>query len=215
MFKISSLSGFYPLNSFRALKKLTALCGALAIGLISPLTVAESIDLSLSASTARGEFQGKFRTDSRKDRRFRHMNDLNYGFNFLYHEDDGHVGGVSLHVAGRSKATVFKQETGIGGKLITFDAGGPDGGALAVGGYILHNLASANLLSVRGELYYAPSVVTFGDGNRYAEYSVRLQYQLVDQANVYIGYRNIEVDFERFGDVEIDDSAHVGLMMYF
>lgn len=203
------------LTSLRVRRQATTLASALIISLFSPLALSESIDLSLSDSTARGEFQGKFKTGQSSKSRFRHMSDLHYGFNFLYHEDDGHVGGVSLHVAGQSKATVFNQEMGIGGKAITYDAGGPDGGALAVGGYILHNLASANLLSVRGDLYYAPSVVTFGDGNRYVEYSMRLQYQIVDQANVYLGYRNIEVDFDQFGSIDIDQSAHVGLMMHF
>ncbi len=173
--------------------------------LCASAATADTLDVSLGGSTARGEYQGQFAQHQ----------DLYYGGHLLYHEDDGHVLGASLHVAGRSKATTLSQHTGIGGKLIQFDGGDPDGAAIAVGGYILHNLATANLLSVRGDLYYAPSVVTFGDGQSYFEFNLRMEYKLVNQASVYLGYRNIEVDFDKFGNKDIEESGHVGLIMHF
>ena len=186
---------------------------------LSPAS-ATSLDLSLNNETVRVEYLTRWKSAGAPQGRdqnsqFRHISDLHVGGNFLYHEDDGYVAGLSAHVSGRSRATLFNQHTGIGGKLVVFDAGDFTGTSVAVGGYVLHNLPSANLLSVRGELYYAPSVVTFGDGDRYLEFSARLEYKIVDPASIFIGYRNIEVDFETQGDVDIDARAHLGILVHF
>ena len=220
---------FRLITKVSAMRPLTISMSSSLLGLLfmtmGAATQADTLDLSLSDSAARGEFQTSFkpsrtyRSSNRQQRkrelqRRKQLEALNYGFNLLYRDDDVYVGGATLHVTGRTKATVLKQHTGIGGKFVAFDAGDPSGSALAVGGYLIHNLAAANLLSVRGDIYYAPGVVTFGDGQRYLEFGVRLEYKLVEQASVYLGYRNIDVHFDQ-SDFDLDKSGHLGLIMHF
>lgn len=181
---------------------LSAICLTSAVNIAS----ADEFDFGISNETARIEYSGL--VPERKG--------LGYSAHLLYHEDDAQVGGASLHVSGRSKASTFLQYTSLGAKVVGYDTdNGPSGGSVALGGFIHHNLAAANLLSIRGDLYYAPSVVSFGDGEQYREIGVRLEYQLVDQASVYLGYRNIEVDFDGRNDVDIDESANIGMIMQF
>ncbi len=69
-------------------------------------------------------------------------------------------------------------------------------------------------VGIGGHFYYSPDIVTWLDGERYTEWGVRLDYQLLAQAYVYLGYRDIEVDINGQA-VEIDDTGHVGMKIHF
>lgn len=139
---------------------------------------------------------------------------------YLHHEDNGDLFSAGLSVAGKSKASRGQQTTGLGFKAVGFttdeDRGDVDGAALALGGFIRHNLSDANLISLRGDLYYAPSVVSFGDADKYLEFSFRVEYELMENANLYAGYRKIEIDIKDVdGEADLDSSGHVGINLLF
>ena len=102
-------------------------------------------------------------------------------------------------------------------KLVYFDLDGADldGSALALGGFFRHTLSSANLVSIRADLFYAPSVVSFGDSDRYLELSVRAEYKLMERADLFAGIRKIEIGLEDFNDADIDEGAFAGLVIHF
>ena len=137
---------------------------------------------------------------------------------YLHHEDDADLFAAGIHVAGKSKASRGKQTTGLGVKLAGFttDEADLDGGALALGGFIKHTLADANLITLRGDLYYAPDVVAFGDADKYLEFSLRVEYRLMDNANVFAGYRKIDIGIkDSSATADLDKSAHVGINLLF
>ena len=47
------------------------------------------------------------------------------------------------------------------------------------------------------------------------EYDIRVEYELLPTANVYVGYRSIEADIKNRDNVEIDNSAIIGLRFKF
>lgn len=164
----------------------------------------DSLDTSLSNDSVRLQYTASLQ-----------RNDLNMSADFLHHEDDGDLGGLGLFVDGGSKASSVIQQGGVGGKLIYFNSDGIDGAALALGGYIRHTLSAANLISLRGDLFYAPGVVAFGDADRYLEASLRVEYKLMDRADIYAGLRKLEIGLDSTGNVDADKGAFAGLILHF
>lgn len=182
----------------------------MVMGLVSGLSLslsvqsqANELDFSLGDDALRVQYHAGIKG-----------NDLNWNLDFLNNEDDGRLLGLGAYVSGRSNASTGRQTAGVGGRVIYIDWDGPNGSALAFGGFIRHTLSQANLLSVRGELFYAPGVTSFDAAEDFLEFSFRMEYQLLDAAEIYLGYRNIEVDAGPL-DVELDESLILGLIMKF
>ncbi len=167
---------------------------------------ADSIDFSLSNDSVRAELSGEL-TNKR----------LNYTVGALHNETHGDVGSVGLQVSDRLKASTGALTAAVGGKFVGFDADhGPDGSAFAIGGYLQQHFDAANLVTVRGDFYYAPRVVSWGKAEHYAELGLRLEYRLVDQAIVYLGFRKIQAEFKNISsDMVFDESGHLGLQLFF
>jgi len=72
-----------------------------------------------------------------------------------------------------------------------------------------------NPVDVTFEGFYAPSITSFVDAERYGEVSVRLQVEIMTRARAYIGYRRMRFDTENFENVTLDRSAHFGLNISF
>jgi predicted porin len=64
-------------------------------------------------------------------------------------------------------------------------------------------------------LFYAPSIVAFGDADQMYEFEMRVEYELLPTANVYLGYRSIKADIKNRKDITVDESAVVGLRFKF
>jgi hypothetical protein len=177
-----------------------------SILLLSSNAYSESLDTSLSNDAVRLQYATPLQN-----------NGLNLAADFLHHENDADLGGLGLYVRGHSKASTGQQKSGIGGKLIYFNSEETDtnGMALALGGFLKHTLSAANLVSFRGDFYYAPGIVSFGDADRYVEASVRAEYSIMEHANVFAGLRKVEVGLDKQGDTNIDDGAFAGLIIHF
>ena len=142
--------------------------------------------------------------------------ELNVGGGLLHHKDNGDAYYASAFVADN----VNKQNgilAGIGARyyFINADEIDQDGTALGIGGFINWDIPTVTNLSVRGEVYYAPDVLTFGEIKTYADATVRAQYRLIEQAWVHAGYRRAKVSPEEGRDMNIDEGGFVGVMVWF
>lgn len=90
-------------------------------------------------------------------------------------------------------------------------------GALALGfqAGLLLQPADYNPVEVAFEGFYAPSITSFSDAERYGEVSVKLQIEIMTRARAYIGYRRMRFDTNDFENVTLDRSAHFGLNISF
>ena len=65
-----------------------------------------------------------------------------------------------------------------------------------------------------GALYYAPSVLSFKEGDGYLETRIHLDAAVIDNGRLEVGYRNIDTDLEN-RNVTYNDSWYFGLRLDF
>ena len=61
---------------------------------------------------------------------------------------------------------------------------------------------------------YAPSVLTFSDGESYTELRFEADMEIISNIHIFTGYRNIDTDYEA-GDYNFNDSFYGGLKLSF
>jgi hypothetical protein len=173
------------------------------LSLFTTETRAVTVDLNLSDDAAELKFARKSRGGM-----------LQTQFAWLHEQDNGDVVSAGLHMVDDANPGGSALDAGIGGRILFLDTPGPDGAALAVGGYFRYTIPTMNRLGVGGELYHAPSIVSGGDLERYTQWAVRGEYQILRQANIYLGYRRVRPDFGG-GAVTMESGLHAGLRLDF
>jgi hypothetical protein len=142
--------------------------------------------------------------------------ELNLGAGVLHHKDNGDMAYASLFVADN----VNKHSgvlAGLGGRYYFIDADliDEDGTALGLGGFLNWDLPTVPNVSLRGDLYYAPDMLTFGEFESFYDFSARIQYRLIERAWIHAGYRRAEASPEEGRDQNIEEGGFVGLMIWF
>lgn len=178
---------------------------ALSSLLYSTFATGSTLDLNLNNDAVQIDFSTQI-TES----------ELNLGGGLLHHQDNGDVYYGSVFVADN----VNKQAgilAGIGGRLYYMDAdkGDASGSALGLGGFINWEIPSVTNLSIRSDFYYAPDVLAFDEVKRYSEFSARVQYRVIEQAWVYVGYRKAEMKPDGGSAQTFDEGGHLGVMLWF
>lgn len=171
--------------------------------------LADSLDLNLNDDSMRLTYEA----DMGRGMKGLAM-DAGYFYNDRLDGSDADLMHVGLHVTGDnwSQSGVFNIK--VGGRVIYTDLDPFDVMALGLGGEV--RFSPVHRLGIGGSAYYAPRIASFMDAERYSEYGVKIDYQLLTQAFVYVGYRQINVEVENISrKVELDDSAHVGLKLLF
>lgn len=186
-------------------------CGVLfCAGIMTGSQVlADSLDLNLNDDSMRLTYEADMSSGMKGL-----AMDAGYYYNDRLEGSDADLMHLGLHVTGDnwSQSGVFNIK--VGGRLIYSDVGPYDVMALGLGGEV--RFSPVHRLGLGGSAYYAPRIASFLDAERYSEYGVKIDYQLLTQAYVYAGYRWIEAEVEQFnGDIELDDAAHVGLKLLF
>ena len=65
-------------------------------------------------------------------------------------------------------------------------------------------------------LYYAPSVLTMQDADKYLEYRAEADFEVIDNGKVTLGYRVMNTDYDDArGDVEYNKSMYIGFKFLF
>jgi len=172
---------------------------------------AEHLDVNLSDETLRGVFAGPLSAA------FPRLSGV-YEFGGLVGERNDesfqqfHAGLLVTGDAGARQANVT---AGLGGRIFALTGDGADGGGLALGGMFEARLPAFNRLGVIAYGYGAPKASTFGDFEGWFEYAVSLDYQVLQGASLYGGYRQLKVDVEDFGNFTVDNGWHLGLRLTF
>lgn len=180
----------------------------LALG-VSLTATADTLDINLSGDAAKISFIRPLPPEG-----------LEAGAGVLRHNDDGEILEAELHLVDRPEPGRDALVLGIGGKLplVMDDARDADGSALAIGGKLRWTLPNYNRAAVAGSLYYAPSATSLSDLDGYEEYSLRGEFQILEDANVYLGYRHIELSYDGDGfgaDREFEEGIYAGFNVNF
>jgi hypothetical protein len=191
-----------------------AACAGLLLALVAGTARAETLDIDLSARALQADFAGPL-TDI-----FPRLNGL-YDLGGIAGKQDGRYeeGHAGLLVTGDAGAEKANVTAGLGGRISLLDhrpAGGPfNGGALALGGQVEARLPAFNRIGVLGYAYGAPRASAFGDLTGYLEYAVDGDYQVLRNASVYAGYRELKINVKDHGSVTVDTGFHLGLRLNF
>ncbi|HET7306476.1 MAG TPA: YfaZ family outer membrane protein [Gammaproteobacteria bacterium] len=147
---------------------------------------------------------------------------------FLYNQDRGDVFNAGVHLIGDAGVGPNPLHAGLGGQFYYINPDFPNspgfnvnpfndigsGEAIAIGGFVQYQLPRYNRIGFGAHIYYAPGIISFGGLDRMLEYGVRADYQVLRNANVYLGYRQIKADFGP-GFLDMDSGFHVGMQLNF
>ncbi len=116
-------------------------------------------------------------------------------------------------VSGQSRNGHQTFRIGLGSRLILADMDSHEAGAFAFGGRM--RFSPLTRVGLGADIWYAPDITTFLDGERMHEYALRVDYQLLPHAFVYAGYRHVEIRLENSFDYELDSHSHIGMQFFF
>lgn len=174
------------------------------LSLASSSVFAADADISLTNDSAKGQVNF-FETNS----------EMQLGAGYTYHEGSRHIANIDFHAQGRTALGNLPTTAGIGLKALGWEQDDFDGGAVGLGGFATVNVPDAPGLSFTGGLHYAPSILSFGDSDDMTSVELRGNYRLIRNAEVFVGYRYINTNFEGTGDVNLDEGVMAGMKLFF
>ncbi len=144
-------------------------------------------------------------------------NDLAWDAGLLNNSDKGFVAYGSLFLTGFASDGVNPLEAGLGARTgwIDGDDSGQKGLPFALGGFLKYTLPKMNRVSVRVDAYYAPDVLTVKDLDTYEDYTIRLAYNLLREADIYIGARYVKGEFDNDTQQTFDKGMNAGINLRF
>lgn len=134
------------------------------------------------------------------------------GIGFLYSEERDTVLQVGLALDAPSDlASNIRLSVGTRAYAALLSAENNDAFAVALGAEAAYQLPIQRLpLEFGISLYYAPDVLTFGQGDRLIDANIDITLPFRPQLSIFTGLRFLQVD-TRPGDREIDNTVHVGI----
>lgn len=183
-----------------------------ALGLLAGTARAGSLDLNLGSDA----FYGAYATAATNS-------GLEFDVSYLHHEEDNEpdrdIAGLGLHLVDDAAQGETPFRVGVGARLFYLDATVADGGALAIGGHLRYSIPQYNRFAIGGHAYFAPDVTSFGDAEKYVQFGITAEYEILRQANVYLGYRRARAEYN-FGlagsdEVTMDSGVHFGFRLFF
>ena len=174
------------------------------LSLASTSAFAADADLSLTNDSAKGQVNF-FETNS----------DIQLGAGYTYHEGSRHIGNIDFHAQGRTALGNLPTTAGLGVRALGWEDDKLDGGAVGLGGFATVNIPDAPGLSFTGGLHYAPSILSFGDSDDMTSLELRANYRVIRNAEVFVGYRYLNTNFEGSGDLNLDEGVMAGMKLFF
>ncbi|MEW5755036.1 MAG: hypothetical protein AB1810_01920 [Pseudomonadota bacterium] len=167
---------------------------------------AYSMELALSDETARfnfSSFVGGFQGGRAQ-----------FDAGLLFNEDDDYVINTGLHVIDVAGTKSPGVQLGVGGTVYFADIGDYNALALALGGQVSFRPQNFNRINLSANFHYAPGIVSFVDADSFTEYGARIEYSLLPQADVFLGWTKIETEVENVEVRPVKD-AHLGIRISF
>ncbi len=184
--------------------------GLFLLGAVSNAATADNLDINLRDEAIRAIYTNDLRGQGKGG--------ASMELGVLYSEDKRKLNDslyhLGLNVTGENWSQSGTFVITLGGRAYYSSPGLLDLAAVGFGGAL--RFSPAHRVGIGAHTYYAPGITSFMDAKSFRETGVRLDYQILPQAFVYVGFRNIEVDIENGPEnVELDDDAHFGFKLLF
>ncbi len=183
------------------------LVAAIGPTLFSSMAWADSFDVNLRDTSAQIQYSASMGRDT--------LGKAELHAGVLYANKQNMLGDFGLLVKDDVGGNAPGVTVGVGVKGLTAKVADIDAAALALGGLVRYAPFADSRFGIIGQLYFSPNIVTFGNANRYTEAVLRLEYEIIPQAAVYVGYRRISFGFENLPNIVLEKGAHLGVRMMF
>lgn len=130
----------------------------------------------------------------------------------LHHTDNGNVGTAGVQV---SQQVNNELTASLGGKLFFVQNDTRNASALTLGGQVDMALPSLPQVHVGLHGWFAPKVTSFNDTENVRDFGAYVSYRVLSNAEVFVAYRHLRIDYEREGDLKIQNGALLGMKLFF
>ena len=136
---------------------------------------------------------------------------------YLHHTNKVDIGAAGVDLVGNASPVGSPLLFGVGAKLFYINpkGGQGSGSAVGVGAHVRYTWPSYNRIILGGQLYYAPNIVSFQNVSHFMLVSVDVGYEVLRNADVYVGYRHVTGSFNGSQDVTLDTSFMIGMNLTF
>lgn len=183
---------------------------ALLLLLTGSLALADSIDINLNNSAAQLKYNasasgiGDGNAEIQGGVLLNDTNDMLSEVGLMILSPGGEEGGLS---AGGGLKGVYAKQTQ-NGTTNNF-------AVIAVGAHVDYTLPGTTPISLVGEYFGSPKIISFADAERFNQYGIRLELAASPQAKIYLGYREIGFGIKATGSIIFDMGTHVGMVISF
>lgn len=171
---------------------------------------AQTLDFNLSNDTAEAAFAAPFASTG--------FGRSSFGVSVLFSDkdaDNNWITGGGITVAGEAGADVPGLEFGVSVNGYIAEVAAYDLVAIPLGAQVRYTPPQFSRFFGMLAMEYAPDIVTFNDGEKLAKSVVRVGYEILPDADVYVGYRNIRVGIKNRPDVGVDEGWYLGVNLRF
>jgi len=185
------------------MKRILSLAG---MALFCLPVAADEVDLGFNADALRLVYTHPFKS-----------NDLQLDGGWLHHTDHGDVLHIGLNLSDIASSGSKELVGGLGGRLAwqNGDLSKQDGFSVPVGGFLFYTPKQYDRISFGFAAYFAPSVLSLGDAEKYQDYTLRFSYNVMRQADIYVGARYVKGEYKNAPDAYYDTGMHIGLTLRF
>ena len=167
---------------------------------------ADEVDFGINSDAFRIVYTHKFKS-----------NKLQLDGGWLHHSDNGDVAHVGLNLVDIASSGSDALVAGLGGRVVYQDGdkSNQSGWSVPVGGFLNFTPPRYNRITVGVAAYFAPSVLSIGDAEKYQDYTLRFAYNLMQQADIYVGARYVKGEYDKAPDAYFDTGMHIGFTLRF
>ncbi|MDH5377310.1 MAG: YfaZ family protein [Gammaproteobacteria bacterium] len=138
-----------------------------------------------------------------------------FGFGFLYNEQDAYIFETSLVVVDEAGASTPGLHAGLGGKLYGASKGEAEFLALGLGGMVRYALPANTRLAFALDGYYAPEITSFMDAANFVELALRAEYEVLQTAAAFLEFRKFSTKVDGGSEADLDDGIRLGIRLDF
>lgn len=184
---------------------------AISLLSVSTAVMADTIDINLRDSSAQLQYKSSLGRDA--------LGKTEFHAGMLYANKDNWLTDFGLAVKDEigSRAPGFSAGVGIKGLVakVRSNPSNSNASALALGAMLRYSPPATQRLGIVGEVYLSPNIVTFGDADRYVETQARVEYEVIPQSAVYLGYRRIAFGIKNRPSATLDEGLNIGVRISF
>jgi len=134
--------------------------------------------------------------------------------NFLNINSDRKLFGAGLGATNKLEG-IDGVELTFGAKLIWAEVGDEDFVGLPLMAKVKYSfpplMYNIPPVSIAGKALFSPTALSFGDSEKYSEFRVSVEMEVIENVNIYAGYRNIHTEYLDIEKSLFDNSFYAGL----